>query len=332
MNSNTEHQKYLAELKLMAEQAIASWGFTKESSVSLLNLSENATYLVKAPNGEKSILRLHRPNYHSKLSIASELQWLEALRKQTNIETPVATRGVSGELIYLVHSNVIEPRHAVMFEFLPGKEPDADRELSKSFIQLGEITALMHQHSKTWKIPQGFERLEWNLETIFGRNAHWGDWRDAPLVSKQHSEIIERAVEIIKFRISQFNQHGDKYGLIHADLRLANLLVHEGKASVIDFDDCGFGFYLYDFATAISFIETDPLVPEWLEAWKAGYRKKAELSTSDEQEIPTFIMLRRLALLAWVGSHSETDLALSMLPHFAADTAKLAKEYIISYA
>ncbi len=43
-----------------------------------------------------------------------------------------------------------------------------------------------------------------------------------------------------------------------------------------------------------------------------GYRKVIDLPAEDEAEIPTFIMLRRLLLVAWIGSHSETDLAQSM--------------------
>jgi Ser/Thr protein kinase RdoA (MazF antagonist) len=39
---------------------------------------------------------------------------------------------------------------------------------------------------------------------------------------------------------------------------------------VIDFDDCGWGWLLYDFGTAVSFFEHDPRVPELTEAWVRG--------------------------------------------------------------
>jgi Ser/Thr protein kinase RdoA (MazF antagonist) len=69
-----------------------------------------------------------------------------------------------------------------------------------------------------------------------------------------------------------------------------------GKLTVIDFDDCGFGWYMYDFAASISFLEHEPDVPEWLDAWLDGYSTVAELSDEDIGMIPVFIMLRRMLL------------------------------------
>jgi len=94
----------------------------------------------------------------------------------------------------------------------------------------------------------------------------------------------------------------DRFGLAHADLRLANLLVDGEKTTVIDFDDCGFSWYMYDFGTAVSFIEEDPRLPQWQAAWLRGYRSIAPLSAEDEDMLATFVMLRRLLLVAWMGS------------------------------
>ena len=52
----------------------------------------------------------------------------------------------------------------------------------------------------------------------------------------------------------------------------------------------------------------------------------------DEFEIDSFIMLRRMALLAWIGSHADTDLARSQAPHFASGTARLAADYLERFA
>ena len=51
---------------------------------------------------------------------------------------------------------------------------------------------------------------------------------------------------------------------------------------VIDFDDCGFGWYMYDLAAAVSFIEHDPRVPELIDAWARGYRTVLELPAAVE--------------------------------------------------
>jgi len=44
---------------------------------------------------------------------------------------------------------------------------------------------------------------------------------------------------------------GGRPGLIHADLHLGNALFWSDEVRVIDFDDCGFGYWLYDIAFAL---------------------------------------------------------------------------------
>ena len=101
---------------------------------------------------------------------------------------------------------------------------------------------------------------------------------------------------------------------------------------MIDFDDCGFGWYMYDAATPISFYEHEPQAGDLIEAWKTGYRRVLDLPKADEDEIPTFVMLRRLLLVAWIGSHAETDLAKSMGVPYTEGTVGLCEEYLRKFS
>ena len=58
------------------------------------------------------------------------------------------------------------------------------------------------------------------------------------------------------------------------------------RLGVIDFDDCGFGWLVYDFAAAISFLEHDPIVPALQQAWIAGYATVAPLGAEEIAAIP----------------------------------------------
>ena len=133
-------------------------------------------------------------------------------------------------------------------------------------------------------------------------------------------------------RLERFGKSPDRFNLVHCDMRLANLLVDGDTTKVIDFDDCGFSYLLYDCATTVSFFEHKPEVPELIEAWVRGYRKVAELPEEDEAEIPTFVMLRRLLLVAWIGSHSETDLAKSQGVEYTRQTVGLCERYLADFA
>ncbi|NUL20456.1 phosphotransferase, partial [Agrobacterium tumefaciens] len=109
-------------------------------------------------------LRIHRPNYHSKLDIESELEWLDALNA-SGIQVPVAIADQSGErVITLKLSNDIY-RYAVLFNWVEGDMPTVEVDPT-AFEQLGQITAKLHVHSKTWQAPENFQRIVWNHETM----------------------------------------------------------------------------------------------------------------------------------------------------------------------
>ena len=56
-----------------ARAALADYGVRPDADVRLLNVSENATFLVSDADAGPSVLRVHRLGYHSQQAIASEL-------------------------------------------------------------------------------------------------------------------------------------------------------------------------------------------------------------------------------------------------------------------
>jgi Ser/Thr protein kinase RdoA (MazF antagonist) len=98
---------------------------------------------------------------------------------------------------------------------------------------------------------------------------------------------------------------------------------------VIDFDDCGFSWWMYDFAAAVSFIEADPRLPELADRWCAGYARAAPLVAADRAMLPTLVMLRRLLLTAWLGTRADSDTAREFGgPAYAEGTVALADRFL----
>ena len=141
--------------------------------------------------------------------------------------------------------------------------------------------------------------------------------------------LLHRTVDVIAARLGQFGQEPQRFNLIHGDLRLANVLVDGSTVKVIDFDDSGFGWFMYDAATMVSFHEHEAEVPELMAHWAEGYRQLRPLPAADEKEIETFVMFRRLLLLAWLGSHAEIDLAQQLKTEFAEQSADLCEAYLV---
>jgi Ser/Thr protein kinase RdoA (MazF antagonist) len=327
----TTHDFATGSAEGLAARAVRAYGLPEDVECTLLNVSENATFLVRDPaTGRRTVLRIHRRGYHGERQIAAELAWLDALRTEAGIRTPEVLPAPGGRRIVDIDPGG-EPRHAVLFEWLPGTEPP-DHDLVTAFGALGAITARMHEHSTGWRRPAAFDRFAWDYDGAFGGVARWGRWQDGIGVGPAERAVLGRLDVVLRARLAAFGQGPSRYGLIHADLRLANLLVHDADTYVIDFDDCGWGWLLYDLGAALSFIEDDPRVPELVAAWVAGYRTVRRLSAEDEAEIPTFILMRRLLLVAWIGSHTGTDLAGSMGADYTAGSCALAEEYLRTYS
>jgi Ser/Thr protein kinase RdoA (MazF antagonist) len=314
----------------VAEAALSRYGLSAQRTMRLINLSENATYRIDdPPTGRSGILRVHRADYHDRAAIESELDWMTALGADTDISTPSVVPTQDGDRVVTVDVDGIA-RHATLFEVLPGAEPDDAQLGAGTFAALGAITARLHRHARTWRRPAGFSRFSWNWSHSLGADARWGRWQDGIGVGDAERAVLAPAAELVRTRLAEYGTSPDRFGLIHADLRAANLLVDGDRLHVIDFDDCGFSWFLYDFAAAVSFLEHDPRLSEWQAAWLRGYRTVAPVDPAGERMLATFVMMRRLMLVAWMGSHAHSRECQEIGPGYTADSCTLAQRYLQS--
>lgn len=299
-------------------RALPLYGLPPDTPLTLLNRSENETWAA----GDL-VLRLHRAGYHTKAEIASELAWLGALQDLPGLN---AVRPVPGRQGLV---SEIDGRLLVAFARLPGQELQPGDDLSRWFAPLGEITARLHLHARAWTPPPGFTRKRWDVETILGPRPHWGHWRQAQGLDGPGEALLARATDALATRLAAYGTGPERFGLIHADLRLANLMVAGESLTAIDFDDCGFGWWAYDLAAALSFIETDPRLPDLIARWLEGYARVSPLGREDRAMIPSLIFLRRVLLTAWLATRADSDTAQGFGgPGYTAGTLELAEGYL----
>ncbi|MGU3494269.1 phosphotransferase enzyme family protein [Xanthobacteraceae bacterium A53D] len=317
----------LTRLESGLAAALPRWGVMPETALERLGVSENATYRASGtPHGDL-VFRIHRPGYHTKAEIASELAWLAALHGEQAVVAPRPVMLRDGGLITDLQVGG-QVYHVVAFGYIPGAEPTVDAGLAGWFRELGQIHARLHAHARAWQRPEGFVRKRWNFATTLGKTPLWGDWRASLGLDAAGRAHLQRAVDVLEKLTAGYGEREGNFGLIHADLRLANLLVDDGRLALIDFDDCGFSWFLYDFASAVSFIEHEPHVPALQDAWVEGYRSQAPLSDAEVALLPVFVMLRRLLLTAWIASRAETPVAQGFGVPYTNGTLALAEEFL----
>ena len=304
------------------------YNIEQEYAISLLKYSENYTFLIELEN-EKRILRVNRPNYHTLEELNSEVVWMDMLSAETDLILPEIIVGKNNELIKSFQSeNSGITYYCSLFSFMSGTivKNINKAELLKKMAGIGEITSKLHSYVINNNV--NLKRFEWNYETLFGDGARWGDWREFKGLTLDNFSTIKKCLFISKNRLESFGKGTRKYGLIHSDLHLSNIITDGNILKVIDFDDCGYSWYLYDLGCSL--VEYSDGLEELIQAWIVGYEKIKTLTIEEKAELPTFILMRRIVRLAWLSSHSDSDTAKSVDDNYLAKTIELCQKYLSS--
>lgn len=315
----------------IAARAVERYDFPGDI-VRLLTFSENYTYLIENPEtGNKDgVLRISRPGYHTQSQLESEMLWLRQINDYTPLLVANPLPAKDGSWIQSLSNKAGETFFCIVCEYLVGETPDEEDELSlvPQFEKLGETTAYLHRQTEIWNKSSKLDRIVWDYDTMIGSKPEWGRWEDFNGFSVNQQDELRQCCGVIRRRLKRYGKTPKNFGLIHADLRLSNLIVEGDQVKVIDFDDCGFGWHLHDLASAVSFIETKPFVSDLVNAWLRGYRSVLPFTDTDFEEIDTFIMLRRLQLTAWLASHASSDPVRELSRGWVEGTMELAKRYL----
>jgi len=324
-----------ARMQSLAVQALKAWDIA-DCQPRLVKIRENAVFRVTTADGFDAALRIHRYDYHSDAALQSELSWMRALQ-QDGIDVPAIIPASSGALFVTAGvDSVPEPRQVDMVKWLDG-EPlgsiedglsDGVGDIAQAFTQVGRLVAQLHNHAARWQPPEGFVRHAWDSDGLTGDAPLWGRFWEFPGLDKAQKRLMEQARHAARRALIEIGAAGQTYGLIHADFNFDNILIRDGRVMVIDFDDCGAGWHLFDLATiSILFLGTErsDMVQR---AVIDGYRQERPLTDETLRLMPLFYLLRAFTYLGWIHTRSETRTAQEIAPSIVAMVCELAEQYM----
>jgi Ser/Thr protein kinase RdoA (MazF antagonist) len=283
--------------------------------LALVSLSENVTFRVTdRRDGQAYVLRLHRPGYHTLEELDSERVWIRAL-VDAGVDVPIAVAARDGR--YYVPVTIAatgEQRFAGMVRWTEGRllsdvlAEAADQKLIENyFIQLGAITASMHNQASAWRPPAGFTRHALDSDGLMGLAPHWGPfWEHRSLSPAERDLLIDVRGRMYE-TLTRLPRDSSVYSVIHADMHPGNILVDGDRLTVIDFDDTGFGWHQYDIATALTGWQTKPNAAEIERAFLAGYCATRPVPGEALSLIPTFRLIRWMATIGWFHQRPELN-------------------------
>lgn len=328
-------ERQAERLKVLALKAVRHWDQTANVTLQLVKHRENAVFRVTHnESGKRYALRIHRAGYHSDAALNSELQWMNAL-KESGILAPAVIPGVDGKLYQLVSADgVPEERQCDLLEWLDGKsigtiegDIEVDR-VYENYRAIGRLAARLHNHAADWEIPQGFTRHAWDEDGLLGEEPLWGRFWELSALNEDQRRLIVEAREKAFGALEDIGKSKDVYGLLHADFVPENLLYCEDEIGLIDFDDSGFGWHLFDIATTLFFHLGESHYEDAYTGLIEGYRSVRDLPDSHLEKLPLFFLLRGFTYLGWAHTRSETETAKEFAPVWAELVSEMSAEFL----
>jgi Ser/Thr protein kinase RdoA (MazF antagonist) len=243
-------------------------------------------------------------------------------------------RGRDFEVIELPGRN--GSRQIDVFEWIDGRQLgtvegglDGDAaDVAVQYRTIGAIAARMHNHARGWQCPSDFRRHAWDAEGLVGEEPFWGRFWELDALTPAQKSLFAHARAKIAQGLAAYGMASDRYGLIHADLVPENVLIDGSRVRVIDFDDAGFGWHLFELATSLYFMTGEPIYPAAREALIGGYRSERALTDRTLEWLPLFLAVRGTTYLGWVHTRLGSDTAREMTPFLVERACAVAEEYL----
>jgi Ser/Thr protein kinase RdoA (MazF antagonist) len=307
----------LYRLRDLAKEALKAYDMA-DASLNFIQYFENIIYRVDTPGviinpsmGEpytpgRYLLRIHAMGDTE--AIASELIWLDALSQEAGLSVPAPVPTTDGKLLTTIMTPGIPNGRVVsLMRWLDGRSI-RDGLRPKHLTALGKAVAHMHSFSANWHPPSEFTRPDWDWNSQLG-----GSMFEHPLEELVESmpvnfhepfkEISQEAKQVMR----ALGKDSDAYGLIHADLYPENVLYKAGNAYPIDFEDCGYGYWMWDIAVALCKWAWGQDWKRMSDAFREGYRQVRSLPEAQWAQLDLFVATQFATMLLWASEFLKHD-------------------------
>lgn len=290
-------QGRIRRLRQMAWKALAQYDLEVEKMF-VLSTGFNTIFGLNLANKKRAVLRINYPNQRSYIDIRSEMEWLAALAKETDIAVPAPFASRNGELVVTVEtSGVPEPRQCAIFTWLNGRHLNQNPSL-KTIQKMGAVMARLHNHAETFQPSHPFSTIKYDKAWHFGDAAPIFATEADPVFTPKRRAILQAAAKRVQLFLDQLYQDESGLLFLHADLHFWNVKLNKGEIQVLDFDDTMYCYPVQDIGISLFYIERQQQGVR--EAFKSGYAQFRLWPVHSDSEIDTIIAQRTLDLLSFL--------------------------------
>lgn len=250
----------------------------------------NDTYLIRCANARYA-MRLYRHQNYPRDELDFEVDALNYLHRQGfPVAYPVA-RKTGG---YVTEISALEGvRYLLITTFAEGNELDCNT--VGEFRQYGESLGRLHEASQGFKTPHKKKNLD--LKNFIDDSVK----SIAPFLVNRPKELalLVQYVENARSEVERAGKEGMDVGFCHGDVHGGNAHLHDNVLTHFDFEECGFGYRVFDLATFKWAFDLDDSKSDNWQAFVAGYESVRKIKSADLKVLDTFVLLRHVWLIAY---------------------------------
>ena len=282
-------------------------------SLKLIHHGENTTFRAKHKD-QNYLCRIHRPGYQTLESIRSEMEFIEHYRSfGLNVPKPIPLDdNPSSSVLTLTAPNVAD-RFGVLFDWIHGRFEN--KSSKKSAPQIGAFMAKMHLASEEFNPSKSFFRPRLDSEGLYKNMGG-----DVSVFSKSDQSLISTIQQMAAKRLLEIGQGKKSFGMVHCDFHAGNRLVQNGEVAAIDFDDCGWSWFIYDIAVCLSYHQSQDDHKTLVNLFFEGYRSVRPITKFEEESLDLLIQVRYIQILLWIQGRSDNPRFVERLPKYVEYT------------
>lgn len=318
----------------LAHDAIQFWGLGA-SRLSWLGYSNNAVFKVCAPRGIY-VLRMHLPGRGRAERLASELAWLQYLRQNTELFAPAPVPlpdNTAQDLFAALRPAQLAPDAVLcsLFQYKEGDTKSAKKLTAADVRAVGLYLGALHREGQ-FEPPTGFARPSLDWEGMFGQESLYTVGDSSISISDEQADTFERVEDCVRRTMASIDRGPGTFGLIHGDLLSKNIIFHNDQLVALDFEYCGWGYFLYDLAPLLWQLkgERPGDYAQLEDALWSGYKSKTGMDAGMRDHLEAFLAARQLLSCRWLLAKAGHPALRGLAPKLLVDRTSELRDYLTS--
>ncbi len=316
----------------IAGQALRRWRLASMKT-RLLGYGSNIVFRVTTADADY-VLRLHPPGKAEEARLRSELQWLAAIRRDTQLMAPCPPAlTVDEPFIALRHDGLPPPSfyYAVLFEHIAGEVKSARELNARDLYRIGAYLGALHTDAQ-FDPPPDFDRPRLDWRGLFGEASAYASPAERMLANTEQRAILDDVARRLREPLLALASRPETTGLIHADLLAKNIIFRRDSIAALDFEFCGWGCFLYDLAPLLWQLKGERASDyiELEDALWCGYTSIRCIADAERALLEPLIAARQAASIRWLASNYDNPKVRVVAPSLIAERCAELKRFLES--